>query len=223
MWYLLTPTWRHILERKSEGYQLLQLNEIFRGPKAAAVFNKSISKQHGLGHLNSDHIYILETIANPQTLFRMIEYPAEIIRNMTSSNYLKTSDYQDHSLLEIIVNDDTVSRDINTVMAKLGVWTYCAYNRDLHPKHSKDSKYEFHGRQFQRDVNGTKTATNYNIPTRYLGTETVNCSDLIMGCGYALPTIRGSGMYLFNKYIPPKMTACFNSRPDDFKKVFKLA
>ena len=233
MWYLLTPTWHHILERTSGGHQLLQLNEIFRGPKAAAVFNKSISKQHGLGHLNSDHIYILETNANPQTLFGMIEsgprreYPAEIIRNMTSSNYLKTSDYQDHSLLGTIVNDDTVSRDINTVtadhLAKLGVWTYCAYYRDLHPKHSEDSKYHFHGMQFQRDVNGTKTATNYNIPTRYLGTETVNCSDLIMGCGYGLPTIHGSGMYLFNKYIPPEMTAWFNARLDDFKKVFKLA
>ena len=66
MWYLLTPTWHQILERTSEGHQLLQLNEIFRGPKAVAVFNKSISKQHGLGHLNSDHIYILETNANQQ-------------------------------------------------------------------------------------------------------------------------------------------------------------
>ena len=107
-------------------------------------------------------------------------------------------------------------------LAKLGVWTYCAYYRDLHPKHSEDSKYHFHGMQFQRDVNDTKTATNYNIPTRYLGTERVNCSDLVMGCGYGLPAIRGSGMYLFNKYITPEMTAWFNARPDDFKKVFKL-
>ena len=91
MWYLLTPTWHHILERTSEGNQLLQLNDIFRGPKAVAVFNKSISKQHGFGHLNSDHIYIVETNANPQTPFGMTE--SGPLRNMTSSNYLKTSDY----------------------------------------------------------------------------------------------------------------------------------
>ena len=72
---------------------------------------------------------------------------------INSSNYLKTSDCQDHSLRGIMANDYTVSRDINTVtsdyLAKLGVWTYCAYYRDLHPKHREDSKYHFYGMQFQ--------------------------------------------------------------------------
>ena len=47
------------------------------------------------------------------------EYPIEIIRNLTSSNYLKTSDYQDHFLVGLLDDDKAISTEINTVTADM--------------------------------------------------------------------------------------------------------
>ena len=116
LWYLLTPTWHHLLERTSEGQQLLALNEIFRGSKTAAAFNESVASHHS-GNLNSNEVYVLPANVNPQTLFGMLEsgpkreYPIEIIRNLTSSNYLRTSEYQDHSLVGLIDDEAEISKD----------------------------------------------------------------------------------------------------------------
>ena len=240
MWYLLTPTWHHLLERTNEGQQLLALNEIFRGHKTATAFNESVAS-HNSGNLDSENVYVIPTNVNPQTLFGLIEsgpkreYPIEIIRNLTSSNYLKTSEYQDHSLVGLLDDDEAISTEINIVtadmLAKLSAWTYASYYRGLTPKHDKDNAYEFKGMRYQRPTTttsstGTTTAnvqTDYKLPTRYLGTETVNCSDLIMGCGYGIATIRGSGMYLFNKYIPTEMKTWYDKQNADFKNVFTLS
>ena len=71
LWYLLTPTWHHLLERTA-GQQLLALNEIFRGSKTAAAFNESIAS-HQSGDLNSNDVYVLPANVYPQTLFGIIE------------------------------------------------------------------------------------------------------------------------------------------------------
>ena len=223
LWYLLTPTWHHLLEKTAEGQQLLALNEIFRGSKTAAAFNESVASHHS-GELNSNEVYVLPANVNPQTLFGMLErgpkreYPIEIIRNLTSSNYLRTSEYQDHSLVGLIDDESEISSQTKIVtadmLAKLGAWTYAAYYRGLHPKHDANNTYTFNGMQYSTqktttDTTGTtstvKETHDYKLPTRYLTSETVNCSDLVMGCGYGISTIHGSGMYVLNKYIPKEM------------------
>ena len=44
-----------------------------------------------------------------------------------------------------------------------------------------------------------------------------------MGCGYGISTIRGSGMYLINKYIPGDMKQWYDKQTADFKHIFKLS
>ena len=162
------------------------------------------------------------------------EYP--IIRNLTSSNYLRTSEYQDHSLVGLIDDESEISSDIKIVtgdlLAKLGAWTYASYYRGLHPKHDANNTYTFNGMQYTNlkqttDSTGVTTSIpekhDYKLPTRYLTSETVNCSDLVMGCGYGISTIRGSGMYLLNKYIPKEMRLWYEQQSDEFKHVFALS
>ena len=242
LWYLLTPTWHHLLERTAEGQQLLALNEIFRGHKTASAFNESVAS-HNSGNLDSEDVYVIPTNVNPQTLFGLIEsgpkreYPIEVIRNLTTTNNLRTSDYQDHSLVGLLDDEGAISNQVNIftadMLAKLSAWTYASYYRGLTPQHDKDNTYEFKDMRYQRPTTttsastGTTTTTNvqtdYKLPTIYLATETVNCSNLIMGCGYGISTIRGSGMYMFNKYIPSEMKTWYDKQSADFKHVFTLS
>ena len=163
------------------------------------------------------------------------EYPIEIIRNLTSSNYLRTSEYQDHSVVGLIDDESEISSQTKIVtadmLAKLGAWTYAAYYRGLHPKHDANNTYTFNGMQYSTqkttaDTTGTtstvKETHDYKLPTRYLTSETVNCSDLVMGCGYGISTIHGSGMYVLNKYIPKEMRQLYDKQTDEFKHVFNL-
>ena len=44
-----------------------------------------------------------------------------------------------------------------------------------------------------------------------------------MGCGYCISTIRGSGMYLINNYIPKEMQTWYDKQSDEFKHVFAIS
>ena len=139
-------------------------------------------------------------------------------------------------MVGLIDDESEISSDIKIVtgdlLAKRGAWTYASYYRGLHPKHDANNTYTFNGMQYTNvkkttDCSGVTTSTpekhDYKLPTRYLTSETVNCSDLVMGCGYGISTIRGSGMYLMNKYIPKEMRLWYEQQSDEFKHIFTLS
>ena len=118
------------------------------------------------------------------------------------------------------VNDDEaikteVDRFASDMLAKLGVWTYNSYFRGLNPKHDKNNKYEFTGQQYTNE----DVKKDYDVPTRYLATSTINCSDFVLGSGVGPSVTKGTDMYFINKYYPGGED--LSGRSDAFRTVFK--
>ena len=102
------------------------------------------------------------------------------------------------------------------MLAKLAVWTYNSYFTGLRPKHDSNNEYKFTGQSYTDAGGQTK---NYDVPTRYLATSTMNCSDFLLGSGVGPSVAKGTDMYLINKYYPGDED--LSSKSDSFKTVFK--
>ena len=230
-WWVLTPTYKELLERTDEGRQLNAINEIFRGDKVSHKFAEAQTKYEYVGGA-SDKVYVLGDNENPREVFGILEngpareYPIEIIEAIAELNWKGLwVGRAPGTVSDVLVQ---VNRFTADMLNKLGMWTYCGNYMGLTPHHDSTNTYEFIGHNWKFEDDET-TEHPYEVPTRNLGTTAFNCSDYLMGSGSGSAAIRGSDMYFINKYIPAaaqqKTTAYLSAKSSkeqaNFRQIFK--
>ena len=214
VWWVLTPTYTHLMNRTPDGKALNAINEIFRGEKAALHFMDSQS-DHTTVNFQSPNIMVQRARVDPTHAYGLLEqgptvtYPEEIVRSMTDLHYDPTQG--GYAGLGAILDDDSqIHTDIDVftqdMLSKLATWCYDMYFMNLTPKHNAPNGYTFQGQTWTvPGKTGSTDSTivyNYDSPTPWLGTATFNCSDYFMGSGYGPLTARGTDMHLINKILP---------------------
>ena len=110
VWWVLTPTYLHLMNRSPDGKALNAINEIFRGEKAALHFMDSQS-DHTTANFQSPNILVQRERVDPTHAYGLMEkgptisYPEEIVRSMTDLHYDATQG--GYSGLGAILDDDS--------------------------------------------------------------------------------------------------------------------
>ena len=196
IWWVLTPTYTHLMNRTPDGKALNAINEIFRGEKAALHFMDAQS-YHATANFQSPNIMVQRDRVDPTHAYGLLEqgptitYPEEIICSMTDLHYDPTQG--GYAGLGAALDDDAqIHTDIDVftqdMLSKLAAWCYDMYFMNLTPKHSETNGYDFTGSTWTEPgkFNSEQKLIlyKYDSPTRWLGTATINCSDYFMGSGY---------------------------------------
>ena len=221
--YVLRLTYTEVLNRTDLGRQLIKINEIFRGADVARDLAGSMCS-HTMGDTHEDNVFVLATHQSIRDLFGVLEegptreYPIEVIKFMAITTY-DMLEGMGSNLVDSVNDDEAIKTEVDRfasdMLAKLGVWTYNSYFRGLNPKHNKNNEYEFTGQQYTNE----DLKKDYDVPTRYLATSTINCSDFVLGSGVGPSVTKGTDMYFINKYYPGGEV--LSSRSDAFRTVFK--